>query len=198
MARRLTPEARRAEIVDVAFTVIAEEGYRSLSLREVARRCDMSAPGLMHYFPDMPSLLQAVLSYRDESDIAAFTADDSDASVDDLIERALSYYAQRPDEVARFDALEREALDPNHPAHDYFVRRDERNFELMKPFVEREFADPEAVLRMLRIVVDGLRLSWIRDPQLDRLAEWRAIRGFVFAGCVRRTPAHADSGPALS
>jgi hypothetical protein len=152
----------------------------------------------MHYFSDMPSLLKAVLAYRDESDIAALIDDDPEVTVDDLIVRALTYYSQRPDEVARFDALEREALDPDHPAYEYFVRRDESNFELMRPFVEREFADPEAVLRMLRIVMDGLRLSWIRNPELDRLAEWRAIREFVFAGYARRQLASADAGTALN
>src|SRR6478735_4817307 len=86
MARRLTPEARRAEIIEVAHAVISDEGYRALSLRELARRCGMSAPGLMHYFPDMRSLLDAVLAHRDEVDLAAITARQTDVSgIEDII-----------------------------------------------------------------------------------------------------------------
>ena len=81
----------------------------------------MSAPGLMHYFPDMQTLLAAVLDARDEEDLAALRLPKQpDARLLDLIDSALAYYAQRPAKVAQFDTLEIEALDPQHPAHDYF------------------------------------------------------------------------------
>src|SRR3954468_6884682 len=106
MARRLSPEVRRAEIIVTADALIAAEGYRSLSLREVARRCGMSAPGLMHHFPDMPSLLNAVLAHRDEVDLAAITSRQTDVSgIEDIIEGALNYYEQAGDVTRRFDAL---------------------------------------------------------------------------------------------
>ena len=106
MARRLTPEVRRAEIIATADDLIAAEGYRSLSLREVARRCGMSAPGLMHYFPDMPSLLHAVLEHRDEVDLATITAQHTNgARIEDIIEGALVYYEQAGEVTRRFDAL---------------------------------------------------------------------------------------------
>src|SRR5262245_50829224 len=119
MPRRLTPEARRAEIITTARELITQEGYRSLSLREVARRCGMSAPGLMHHFADMPSLLSAVLESRDDADLAHITASvPAEATFDDVVEAAVAYYADDPS-VGSFDALEAEAIDPSHPAHGY-------------------------------------------------------------------------------
>jgi AcrR family transcriptional regulator len=194
VARRLTPEARRAEIIEVAHAVITEEGYNGLSLRELARRCEMSAPGLMHYFPDMRTLLEAVLAHRDEQDLAAIglSAEGDQPPLGEMIERGLRYYEGRPDETRSFDALEIEALDPTHPAHEFFVHRDERNIELLRPYVEREFADPDAAMRMLRIVFDGLWLRWIREPDVDHLASWREVEPLVFAGLERRVPGQSD------
>lgn len=166
MARRLSPEARRAEIIEVAHGLILENGYRDLSLREVARRCGMSAPGLMHYFPDMPTLLEAVLAHRDEIDIAAINDGASySPHFTDFIDAATRYYADRAEEMSRFDALEVEALDPLHPAHAWFATRNERNLELVRPAVEREFENPDRVVQLIRYLIDGIRLSWMRNPE---------------------------------
>ncbi|MBS1908142.1 MAG: TetR/AcrR family transcriptional regulator [Actinobacteria bacterium] len=179
MGRRLTPAARRAEIIETTQAAIASEGYRTLSLREIARRCGLSAPGLMHYFPDMPTLLAAVLDHRDEVDFAAFfPADRDDVTLAELMERGRDYYAGHPSDTGRFDALESEALDPTHPAHDYFTKRNERTIERMRPQVEREFEDPDEVLRILGLVLDGLRIKRLRAPEVHRDdddADWRAM-----------------------
>nr|WP_240148370.1 TetR/AcrR family transcriptional regulator [Diaminobutyricibacter tongyongensis] len=187
----MTPEARRAEIVETAHQVIAEKGYRSLSLRAVATRCGMSAPGLMYYFPDMQSLLEAVLEHRDEVDIAAIVPEDlGEQSFADLIDAAAAYYVERVDDQRSFDALEAEALDPNHPAHSWFAARNARNIELLRPVIEREFADPDTAMRMLRYLFDGLRLNWLRNPDTRALFEdVHAVRSFLLNGLERKVPA---------
>ncbi|MFE6030687.1 TetR/AcrR family transcriptional regulator [Streptomyces niveus] len=180
MARRLTPEARRAEIIEVARTAITEDGYRSLSLRGLARRCGMSAPGVMHYFPDMPALLEAVLDHRDETDLAAIIdARGPDVTLVELFDAARAYYVARSAEVRNFDTLEAEALDPNHPAHDYFVRRTERTFEQLRPYIDREFENPGEVGTVVRLLLDGSRVARLRSPALSAVeqeAGWRAIQ----------------------
>lgn len=141
----------------------------------------MSAPGLMHYFPEMQTLLAAVLDARDEEDLAALRLPKQpDARLLDLIDSALAYYAQRPAKVAQFDTLEIEALDPQHPAHDYFVARNERTFELMTAAIEREFDDPVAAAKLIRLLFDGMRLHALRDPESgSMLVQWQAIREVV-------------------
>lgn len=188
MARRLTPEARRAEIIELADELIAAEGYRTLSLREVARRCGMSAPGLMHYFPDMAGLLHAVLAHRDAVDLARIAASQpADAHFEDVVENALLYYERAGERTRRYDALEAEAIDPGHPAHAFYLRRDERSFATMREIVEREFHNPEPVFALLRAVFDGLRLRVLRDPEHVSLRqEWHAIRDIVLSSLERR------------
>jgi AcrR family transcriptional regulator len=187
MARRLTPDARRAEIIQTATELISTEGYRALSLREVARRCGMSAPGLMHYFADMPSLLNAVLAHRDEVDVAAIVAEQAEsATLDDVVAAAFDYYQRAGDATLRFDALEAEAVDPTHPAHAYYLERDELSFAQMRPFIEREFEDPDQAAALLRVVFDGIRFRRLRDPEnVDLLQEWLRVREQVLA-CLRR------------
>ncbi|GAA2010748.1 TetR/AcrR family transcriptional regulator [Microbacterium ulmi] len=164
MRRRLTPEARRAEIVEVTKAAITEVGYRSLTMREVARRCGMSAPGMMHYFPDLPSLLGAVLDGRDEADIRAIVGDLApDATLADVLDRARRYYASRRREMRAFDVLEAEALDPSHPAHEHFRARAQRTLDHLRPLVEREFADPHETVRIVRIILDGMRVERLRS-----------------------------------
>lgn len=179
MARRLTPEARRAEIIAVAQAAIASEGYQALSLREIARRCGMSAPGVMHYFPDMPSLLEAVLDHRDETELAAFLPrNDPSASLLGLLEAARKYYAAHAEATRSFDLLEAEALDPRHPAHDYYVKHNERTLERLRPQIEREYEDAEHVIQVLAILLDGTRVRRLREPETNWAEtdeDWRAI-----------------------
>lgn len=190
MRRRLSPEARRAEIIELTQAAITADGYRALSMNEIARRCGMSTPGLLHYFADMPSLLQAVLDHRDAVDIAAIDADTADITVLDALAAARRYYASRPDEIRRFDLLEAEALDPGHPAHDHFRERSDRNFAGLQVRIEREFADPDHVARMLQLLLDGLRVKRLRafgSQSADFDADWQLILDLV-----TREPRRAD------
>jgi AcrR family transcriptional regulator len=187
VARRLSVEARRKEIVSTAQDLIVRKGYRDLSLREVARECGMSAPGLIHHFPTLDSLLEAVLEHRDETDIAAITVGDPDRTLAEVIDSAISYYAERPDDQRTFDALETEALDPQHPAHEWFVKRNDQVTESLRPLLEREFADPETALRLLRYLLDGMRLNRSRNPDQPNFAvEARTIYSVLRHGLERK------------
>lgn len=189
MGRRLSPEVRRAEIIATADNLIAAEGFHSLSLRELARRCGMSAPGLMHHFADLETLLVAVLEHRDAVDLAAIVAmNPADATIDEVIEGALLYYERIGTATKRYDALEAEALDPGHPAHAYFLNRDERSFAVLRPYIEREFENPDQVLLVLRTVFDGLRMRMFRNPEAEQLRQnWHEIRDLVLGSFRRRS-----------
>src|SRR3954452_5945655 len=50
-ARRLSPEARREQLAEIAQELIAAEGYASFSLDAVAERAGVTRNLLYHYFP---------------------------------------------------------------------------------------------------------------------------------------------------
>jgi hypothetical protein len=130
----------------------------------------------------MPSLLEAVLEARDLSDMASITGTlAADATFDDVVDAALTYYANETG-VRSFDALEAEAIDPKHPAHRYFIDRDELVFEAVRPVIEREFEDPERVTALLRLLADGMRLRHMRDPEgYSMRAQWDTVRDALYA-----------------
>jgi len=50
-ARRLKPDARRDQLVDATIAIVAEGGYGSLTLEEVAERSGVTRTLVYHYFP---------------------------------------------------------------------------------------------------------------------------------------------------
>jgi AcrR family transcriptional regulator len=187
MARRLSPDERRSEILQRTREMIAQRGPEGLSLRSVARWCGMSAPGLLHHFDGLKPLLEAVLAARDEEELAAFEAAlPPDAGLIDWADTVVAVSATRIEENRHFDALETRAIaDPEHPAHDYY-----RQIYRMRPFpatvalAARDYPrDPVKVVDVLVTVVDGLRLRWLRSTETpDYEADWLRIRDTVFSG----------------
>jgi AcrR family transcriptional regulator len=50
--RRLTRDARRAQLIEAAMPIVAREGFSGFSLDEVAANADVTRNLLYHYFPD--------------------------------------------------------------------------------------------------------------------------------------------------
>lgn len=59
--KRLSPEARRAQIIDSAVKLIVARGLSSFSLEEVAAEAGVSKPLIYKYFTSRDELLKAVL-----------------------------------------------------------------------------------------------------------------------------------------
>lgn len=190
MARRLPVDKRREEIIAGTREMIAVEGPSGLSLRKVARYCGMSAPGVLHHFPDLSSLLEEVLAARDADEISgihAMFSSGKELNLRSLIDTAIIYLSERPVETRNFDLLEAEAADPVHPAHAYFSRKREHTGELSRQLAEQEFEDPDLVLEMLNIVGDGLRTRWLASgEEVDYVGDWNRIADQVFANFKRR------------
>lgn len=185
MARRLSLEARRREILDRTRQMIADKGPEGLSLRAVAKWCGMSAPGLLHHFDGLKPLLEAVLAEREEEQLAAFVAAlPENPTLRQWADTVALASTERVEENRHFDALETQALaDPEHPAHDFYNRQ-LRPFPTTVALAAKEYPkNPDLVVTVLGTVVDGLRLRWLRSPgTADHVADWAAVADTIFAG----------------
>ena len=116
--------ARRAEIIEQARALFGEVGYRGASLREIAGRCGLSHPGLLHHFPTKESLLLAVLQQRDADDVA-WLGQAGPGPLDPLVRlvELARHNATRRGLAELFTVIAAEATSPEHPAHEYVVRR---------------------------------------------------------------------------
>lgn len=62
--RRLPVEQRRAQILDAAGELFAENGYNAVSTLAVARACGVSEGLLFHHFPSKAEMYAAVVARR--------------------------------------------------------------------------------------------------------------------------------------
>ncbi len=164
--------AKRREIIEHATAVFGEVGYRATSLREVASRCGLSHTGVLHHFPNKEALLQAVLEERDRAD-AALLGGGGARGVDGLrrIVELVALNATRRGIIESFTILAAEATSPEHPAHDYFVRRYRGSLADSKRMYAHARKTgalcptiaPAAAASQLVALMDGLQLQWLLD-----------------------------------
>src|SRR6187402_3711968 len=64
--------AKREEILERALEVIAREGYRGASVKELADAVGLSQAGLLHYFDSKEELFTEILRKRDEVDMTDY------------------------------------------------------------------------------------------------------------------------------
>jgi len=126
MSERLEPEERRRRILATAMAIIDSEGHQGLSMRRLARECGMSAPGLMHYFPDLATLVVAVVDYRDQRDFAGVEIPPPGPGMTrTVLDAVIGNIIARPKAAELFAIVEAQAIDPRHPGHQYFRARAE-------------------------------------------------------------------------
>lgn len=175
--------AKRREILDQAMALFGEAGYRGASLREIATRCGLSHPGLLHHFPTKESLLLAVLEHRDEVDDARLLTGRTGVAVLRGLVDLAALNATRPGIVELFTVLSAEATAADHPAHTYFVRRYQTTVRTIEVAYEQARTDrvlrpdiePAVAARQFVALMDGLQIQWLLGHrQIDMAATLRA------------------------
>ncbi|MGD9485757.1 TetR/AcrR family transcriptional regulator [Streptomyces sp. TRM70308] len=164
-------EAKRAEILHAALEIFAAEGYRGTSLRKVAARCNLSLPGLMHYFDSKEDLLTQVLRMRDETARKRQDERTDPESYREIIREG----AKTPGLVELFVSMAAAAGDPAHPAHPHFAERYPALRERVAAFVRKRMDEgrmttvipAERLAVLLLAVADGIQLQWLIDRSVD-------------------------------
>jgi AcrR family transcriptional regulator len=185
--RMQDPQSRRAQILDEAIKIIGLRGYHAFVLLDVAKQCGLTNGGLLYHFPSKERLLLAVIEERDrrlaQKVIAAFGTKLRDAPVSVVREvlRSMVKMVEAEPALARlYVVLQAEALDPTHPAHNYFVAREATTLDGFAALVAPQVADPPSVARQLHALMDGLTQQWLRAEQgFDIVVAWdRALTDF--------------------
>jgi AcrR family transcriptional regulator len=172
--------ATRDAILDAALAVFAKNGFRAGSLRDIAALVGMSEAGMLFHFDSKARLLAAVLDRRDDLAVGLVPRhpEDGVTALFGLIELA-RFNASEPGVVELYCTLSAEATSPDHPAHDYFVRR----YETVRETVHAAFVDlqthgllrpgvvPWSATRATVAMMDGLQVQWLLDRSLLDMAE---------------------------
>lgn len=192
-ARRRGPYAksaeRRQQIVDEAYRVFATRGYHGSSLREIAAAAGIGLSTLQHHFGGKEDLLLAVLARRDE-----WNRRGDDLAFPDAIVAQARRNEGIPGLIALYSVLAAEATGPDHPGHEYFLRR----YAGMQESYEREFAalaadgrlrdgvEPALAAATVVALWEGIQLQWLYTP--DRVDAAAALRGYLDLVLVGEAP----------
>lgn len=196
-------ENRRREIIEAAFELFAERGYRGGSLDQVAQRVGLTKAGLLHYFSSKEALLIAVLAERDR--YSASVAVRASEAADPLelrlkaLQALVAHNASQRGLIQAFTVLSAESVTEDHPAQEFFRQRYRAGRERLAEVVTtagRELSEDDArrAAALLLAVMDGLQLQWLLDPEEvdmgDAFNFFAAL--FVQLGATRSEAAPAD------
>jgi AcrR family transcriptional regulator len=191
---------RRREIVAAAAQLFGESGYTHSSMRELAKRVGLSQALLLHYFSNKEDLLVEVLNLRDAS-VADYLADIAESDIATRSREVARHSAEHEGLTSLYIALAAEAIDPDHPAHGYFVDHYESaHARTREPGVESGErpvgVSPDLVSALGVAVMDGLQIQRQYRPELDGVAAVGAFWELVAA--ARAWWALGAENPALS
>jgi AcrR family transcriptional regulator len=204
---RLPAAARRRQIIDVATRLIADRGFWGVSMQDIADRCGLTVPGLLRHMESKVGLLIAVLEHRDVEDARSLrshlgTSEDElpddwaaggPAGVDlrRLCAATMQRNATQPEIVRLFTVLAAESLEPTHPAHTYFARRQEQAAVAYAALAGHVTDQPELLARQILAMMDGLQMQWLRNLEAtDLVREWEAAAEALFARFTGRDDDH--------
>lgn len=168
VARR--QERSRAEILDAAWLVAAEEGIAGLSLRAVAERVGLATPSLYSYFASKNDLYDAMFAAGNRALIERFQALDRPA---DPHERARAYLRGFVEfcvvDPARYQLLFQRTIPGFEPsAESYAVAEQAYELAVRRPLAEIGLTD-QAALDLATAIGAGLAAQQLaNDPGGDR------------------------------
>lgn len=161
--------------------VFAEDGYRGSSLSRVAHEAGLTQAGLLHHFGSKKALLAEVLRRRDALDGERFAGAGGPTGFERLetLVELTRWNATRPGVVKLFTTICGEAVDPEHPGHEWLREHlafsDAAVVEALTEGIRAGTVRPETPVRevaaALNAAMDGLQIRWLVDPEVIDLTE---------------------------
>lgn len=174
---RLAPEDRRRQIIQEASRLISRSGFNAVTLADIADACGIRPPSVLHHFATTNDILMAVVLERD-SDADQRRAVPAGISGKDEVRRYLRGVVESnvedPELTRLFYVLGAEALDPRHPAHEFFSQRTSLALDALVGMLQWK-PDPRIAALELLSFWQGLEAVWVYEPGTDFLTVWEAF-----------------------
>ncbi len=169
--RRMPPALRRQRILDQAISLIGQTGYQGFTVQRLAQACGLTNGGLLHYFDSKERLFVAILQERDrrEAAIVPTRLERAGASPRTRALRAFHAIVARsvaePELLRLLVVLQAEAMNRDHPAYDYFQRREGLVLAQFVAILTGQTPDPRGMARVVLGLIAGLEQLWLRAEQ---------------------------------
>lgn len=185
---RLTPQDRQDQIIAIATEEISQFGFWGFSVRRVAERLGLTGPAVLYHFKTKVGLMIAVLEHRDEVDMRNTAAvlgvpyehvwDEPIAfGLKEFCHAVVSRNAQQMEMVRLYTILQAEALNEDHPAYEYYQKRERRTLTNFTKVARHEnVADPRREAVDVLSAMEGIQVRWLHDPEnIDLVTEWNSF-----------------------
>ena len=150
---------------------------------KLAKACRLTRAGVLHHVGSKEQILLDILAARDVADTLTEGQMTPQSAVD--IRTALDAHVRRnisqPGIIKLYVVLSAEALDPGHPAHEFFVRRFRDNADMMSLLLG-DFGRPGRTVAIeIYSFMEGLQANWLRDRSIDMWRQWTDFADHLFA-----------------
>lgn len=150
-------------------------------MADIAKAAELTEPGLLHHFPSKTHLLMEVLKERDRIDSERMRAT-LQKNGNHFLEagtEVVEHNETVPGLVQLFTLLVAESISHEHPAHDFFIQRYQRERDFMvKAIAQAQQANevrsdiPAETLGVLIFaIMDGLQVQWLLEPEKINMSE---------------------------
>ncbi|MGC9542095.1 TetR/AcrR family transcriptional regulator [Streptomyces sp. UG1] len=173
-----TAEVRR-KILQACVDAFGDAGFHGSSTKDIAQRAGISHTGLRHHFPTKEDLLIALLELRAEHSSQLLTELNARTPETDPLDALRGQLAilrenrRSPGMIELHTVLSGEATSPDHPAHNYYVKRYQdirqhytRAFTTLAERGDLSAPFPPAQLATMTIsLINGLQMQWLYDRE---------------------------------
>ena len=173
--------ASREKIIQAAIEFFAQQGFRGAKMADIAKAADLTEPGLLHHFPSKTHLLMEVLKERDRIDSERMRAT-LQKNGNHFLEAGIELVEHNetvPGLVQLFTLLVAEGISQDHPAHEFFIQRYQREREHMVQVIMqaqqanevRSDIPAETLVVLIFAMMDGLQVQWLLEPEKINMSE---------------------------
>ena len=171
MPRFVDHEQRKSEIIDAVIAALGEGGFKTFTMRSIAKRMGGSSTLITHYFPTrdalLDELLQRALVEAEDERQRLLQIDDPRARLHEV----LTYFLPDDEETLAQERM-RVALTAHKEAEpavkDFFAKLEPGMRGLMRVTLE-EFVEPEeldGMVDLLRAWTTGVAISAVEHPEI--------------------------------
>ena len=167
--------ASREKIIQSAIDAFARNGFHGAKMADIAKAANLTEPGLLHHFHSKTHLLMEVLKERDRIDSERMRAA-LQKEGNNFLEAGIELVEHNqtvPGLVQLFNLLVAESISPDHPAHEFFIERYQREREnwvraigeAQKAGEIRSDISPDVMGVLIFAMMDGLQVQWLLEPE---------------------------------
>lgn len=176
----------RERIIQSATEAFAQKGFRGAKMADIAKAADLTEPGLLHHFSSKTHLLMEVLKERDRIDSERMCAT-LQKNGNHFLEAGIELVEHNqtvPGLVQLFNLLVAESISLDHPAHEFFIERYQRERgHWVQAIAQAQQAGevrsdiPAGTLAVLIFaMMDGLQVQWLLEPEtVDMAGSFRVL-----------------------